>query len=90
MNENDKTPVWGRFPEINPGKKRLAIMPLAVLLPPLGDLSQLSGFRQEIQARLDEVQNAQGAGSEEGVTTRLGEEAMLLQVLQWLNLGESR
>ena len=77
-------------PTSEAGKKRLAIMPLAALLPQVADLSQLAGFRADFEGRLEELQGEQEAGTEEGDTKRLGEEAMLFQVLQWLNLGGNK
>ncbi len=69
-------------------KKRLAVMPHSVLLPRLGDISQLVGFGESLRTRLETVQSAEDEGAQEDVRKRLGEEGMLIQVLQWLNVGE--
>jgi hypothetical protein len=93
MNESESNKKVGRGQSLSAGtvaKRKLAVMPLAVLLPSAGDLSHLSGARDQLEARLEELQGEQLEGSEEGETKRLGEEAMLFQVLQWLNLGAAK
>ena len=69
-------------------RRRLAVMPMSVLLPRLGDVGELVGFGPMLRARLEEIQAAEDEGSQEDMRKRLGEEGMLIQVLQWLNVGE--
>ena len=87
MADNDKSKGSKSVFERTDSKSRLAVMPLAVLLPALGEMSQLVSLRADIDARLAEVQADQDSGTEEDVTKRMAEEAMLLQVVQWLNMG---
>ncbi len=68
--------------------KRLGIMPLAVLLPPLGEISLLQTFRSSLEKRYRAMQGESNT-LEESPKERLSEEAMLSQVTQWLSLRES-
>ena len=69
---------------ISSDRKNGNIMPLAVLLPRVGDLSVLGESVDFLVARIDELREMKEKGeiSEE----ELGEEAMIQQVLQWLSV----
>ncbi len=72
-------------------KSRLAVMPLAVLLPPLGDLKNVQLIRPQITKHLEDLHAEAGTMSseEDGEVRRRrqAEESMLNQVLQWLAVG---
>lgn len=72
-------------------RQRLAVMPLAVLLPSLGNLTDIHLLRPHINRRLEELQAeaAASAGEDDNEIRRkrLAEESMLNQVLQWLSVG---
>lgn len=72
-------------------KSRLSVMPLAVLLPPVGSISELSRLAPGLQRRLVELQQGKSAMSvdeSEEQTHRASEESMLNQVMLWLTSGE--
>lgn len=70
-------------------RSRLPVMPLAVLLPSIGELSNLSdlapNFERRLQRLHEEKESAAGSGRELDLARRAGEESMLNQVIQWLN-----
>ena len=72
-------------------KGRLSVMPLAVLLPTLGDLKNVPLIRPQITRHLEELHAEAStlAGEEEGEERRKrqAEESMLNQVLLWLSVG---
>lgn len=72
-------------------KSRIAVMPLAVLLPRLGDLSFLAQLAPVIERRLDDLQGNRQGTKESDEMARVGsEEAMLNQVMQWLSIGSEK
>lgn len=80
-----------KAPQVGRAREKLATMPLSVLLPQIGDLSSLSAASENLENRLQEVQsNDNDGGTQDDVRRRVGEEAMLLQVLNWLNVGRDR
>ena len=75
--------------------KKLANMPLSVLLPKLGDVRDVAVYADEIEARLSELQslNAASTGGEvdpELRRRRTLEESMLNQAMQWLSIQSNR
>jgi hypothetical protein len=69
-------------------KTRLAVMPLAVLLPQLGNLSTLAQLAPVMEQRLADLQADRKGTKESEELARVGsEEAMLNQVMQWLSIG---
>lgn len=72
---------------LSSGWTRLSVMPFSVLLPRVGDLANLVNLTEEFQLRLDELRSGAGE-TEDDVKKQIGEEAMLIQVLQWMNAGE--
>jgi hypothetical protein len=69
-------------------KSRLAVMPLAVLLPRLGDLSVLAQLAPNVERRLADLQGSRQGTKESDELARVGnEESMLNQVVQWLSIG---
>ena len=65
---------------------RLSVVPLAVLLPKLGELSNLSKLAPFLERKLADLQAEQKTDDNEA--PRAGsEESMLNQVLQWLSIG---
>ena len=66
-------------------------MPLAVLLPRLGDLTRVHALRGRFLKHLEDLQLEASAlaGEEDGEERRqrMAEESMLNQVLQWLSVG---
>ena len=94
-NTNDRSPAVpaARKSAENPDyKSRLATMPLAVLLPTLGEVSSLYGVSERLERRHAALlaQAAQFSGEEsEEKSKRAVEDSMLNQVLQWLSVGES-
>ena len=72
-------------PQLDRKKSRLALMPLTVLLPELGEAGRLHAYRQHVMKRLQEL----GAhdGGEDRRREHSAEEAMLNQVTKWLSLG---
>ena len=95
--ENKKESVPALLPRKSSSQEaarssRLAVMPLAVLLPCLGDVSELHLVSEKLERRLANVhsQAANFAAEEsEEKSARSIEELMLNQVLQWLAVGES-
>lgn len=90
--EDRKVPDNGSANELSslPQRSRLSVMPLAVLLPKLGEISSLPRLAELLEKRLADLQakkhqmlNDEG---EERVR-RLNEESMLNQVMQWLAAG---
>lgn len=83
--QEQKNNFSGTFPST-----RLAVMPLTVLLPALGDITSLSICTGQLESRYRQLQ-AQNVSPPEEVESwaRLGEESMLNQVLQWLS-GEKK
>lgn len=76
--------------QVEAQKSRLSVMPLAVLLPAVGDLSMLSQIEANLQKHLHELQQEKLAFSvdeSEEQTGRISEESMLNQVLLWLSAG---
>ncbi|MCB0324287.1 MAG: hypothetical protein KDD69_11975 [Bdellovibrionales bacterium] len=78
-----------------PKRTRLPVMPLAVLLPSLSDVSTLPRLQTQLEKRLQALQEAAGsgipledgaspAGAAEPASQAANEESMLNQVLQWL------
>lgn len=71
---------------------RLSTMPLAVILPRMGELRLLQGLKPVLERRYREAQsrNSQAHASPHGTESPKeiqSEESMLSQVLQWLSLG---
>jgi hypothetical protein len=64
-------------------RSRLSTMPFAVLLPPLGALGRLAGYRPLLEARLDEI----GGFVESAAHARAmrDEARMIEQALEWLD-----
>ena len=67
---------------------RLPVMPLAVLLPQLGDLGALSGMAASIEARLAELEALRTTADEEWTRETAAEDSMLNQVMRWLTVGD--
>ncbi len=70
-------------------RTRLSTMPLSVLLPKLGEISALPAFEESAEERLVLIRGAVDEGSQEDIRRGVGEEAMLFQVLQWLQQGSN-
>ena len=68
-------------------KRKLAVMPLSVLLPPIGDVSHLGMYRDTILQRYQELWEQRTSGGEEASKEQLREESMLNQIIQWLTMG---
>ena len=68
--------------------EKLATMPLAVLLPPQGNLNMLSSLKPHFQRRLQDLHNERAQLAGEVSREHLSEDSMLSQVLQWLAVGE--
>ena len=71
------------------GKSRLSVMPLAVLLPTLGEARDLHRVAPNLERRLGAIQDQaqqRAADDPEGEAGRAVEESMLNQVLQWLSV----
>ncbi len=68
--------------------ERLAMMPLTLLLPRLGELRLLPKFRPFIVRRHESLAAEKASLGEEVSKEMLGEEGMLAQVMQWLTMGE--
>ncbi len=71
---------------------RLATMPLAVILPRMGELRLLQGLKPVLEKRYREAQNRNSHAHVSTLSAELpkeiqSEESMLSQVLQWLSLG---
>ena len=85
-------PAAVRGDKTQPGRKsKLAIMPLAALLPDLGSLDRLAGFSASLSGRLEQLQASRvsSVGEESAEEARrISEETMLTQVMQWLSAGE--
>ncbi len=82
----DRSKVFG-----SSNSKRLAVMPLAVLLPKLSSLSKLSEFLPAIEARLAALQEEEGKlirAEGEGEANYEAEVSMLHQLVQWFRIGE--
>lgn len=64
--------------------------PLKVLLPDIGDLSNLRNFIEEFQANFLSlrVEREKKINAEEDFEYSDAEEQMLIQVMQWLSAGE--
>ena len=71
-------------------RNKLATLPLAVLLPQLGNLSALPQFIDALEVRLQLLHADEEVGTDGDVRKRLGEEAMLMQVINWLGMGEDK
>ncbi len=70
-------------------RRKVSIMPLAVLLPRLGEVSSIANFAEAFQQRVEEIQqqrDGEEIGTEHDLRRLLNEEAMLTQVLQWLSV----
>lgn len=67
-------------------RDKLSVIPLAVLLPELGEVNRLHSSRARLELRLEQLQN-KTIGVEQS-KDELSEETMLNQVIQWLTLGE--
>lgn len=71
-------------------RERTPVMPLAALLPPAGDLTQLEAARANLLGRLRELRDEEApASAESDSKERQCEEAMLNQVAQWLSISGS-
>ncbi len=68
-------------------KDKLSVIPFAVLLPSGGDLHLLESLRDSLEARHTKLQTA-NFETDRDAENRSREEAMLNQVLQWLNASE--
>lgn len=66
----------------------IACAPLAVLLPKLSSVQQLTGYRVDLERRLRELQTQRASCAEEVDRSNAAEESMLSQVLQWLTPEE--
>ena len=66
-------------------RSRLSTMPLAVLLPALSDVSQLSPLREELETCLEGVQQSAEAAEADDRSRLQVEQNMLQQVFQWLD-----
>lgn len=71
--------------QVEDQRVKLSVMPLAVLLPPLGDLKRLASSRGRLTKRFQDL--ASRDVPEEAQKERVAEELMLNQVLKWLSLG---
>lgn len=73
-------------PQLDRKKSRLALMPLTVLLPDLGEPGRLHAYRQHFTRRLQEL-GALESG-EDRQREHTAEEIMLNQITKWLSLGQ--
>lgn len=74
------------------GDRRLASMPLTVLLPQLSSLSRLSEHRETFEARLNQLQedaSKRAIGEREDEIRVEAEISMLQQLLHWFSIGET-
>ncbi len=65
-------------------------MPLAVLLPSAGEVSDLARLGDQLERRLLDLQSAENVADladSEAQYRRAAEESMLSQVVQWLTVG---
>ncbi len=67
-------------------KERLSVMPLTVLLPKLGELTDLPKLASGIERKYEELVAASESDPEQN-TQLASEQAMLNQVVQWLSIG---
>ena len=67
-------------------RKKLASMPLSILLPRLGELSLLHSIREKLQKRHQELLALKTTNAEELSREILSEESMINQILQWLSV----
>ncbi len=67
-------------------KERLSVVPLAVLLPKLGELTDLPKLASGIERKYEELVAATESDPEQN-TQLASEQAMLNQVVQWLSIG---
>lgn len=68
-------------------------MPFAVLLPSLGDVSMIMSHAEQFLRRLEELQDARDRGDEvpdDELRRVAAEEAMLVQLQQWLAVDQTR
>ena len=74
-------------------RRSVATMPFAALLPKIGDVSATMGFAEMLERRAAELQDTRDELTdlpEEELRLRQSEEAMLIQVLQWLAVDQGR
>lgn len=69
---------------------RTAVMPLAALLPALGELSSLQNIRPILERRYRALQAEHTSSVDGEARERWSEESMLNHVLQWLSLGDEK
>ena len=69
---------------------RTAVMPLAALLPALGELSSLQPIRPLLERRYRALQAEHTSSVDGEARERWSEESMLNHVLQWLSLGNEK
>lgn len=69
---------------------RVAVMPLAALLPALGELSSLQTIRPLLERRYRTLQAEHTSSVDGEARERWSEESMLNHVLQWLSLGDEK
>lgn len=62
--------------------------PLGALLPKLGNLTDLYEMRDNFSKNLDNVQKDRAQAGAEKRPSRLPEELMLTQILQWLSIND--
>jgi hypothetical protein len=73
-----------------PKRSRLPVMPLAVLLPAAGEVSDLARLGEQLERRLADLQSAPSSvdiSDSAAQHRRAAEESMLSQVVQWLTVG---
>jgi len=71
------------------GKKKLSIMPLAVLLPAQADVRALASYQNSLLRRLRILSQANQNAGDEVSKEALSEESMLNQVVQWLRVDRT-
>lgn len=79
----------------NTTSRKLANMPLAVLLPRIGELKDVVVFAEEFEARLAELQEINVSSNDSEIDPeerrqRALEESMLNQAILWLSIQSSR
>ena len=90
INPSTPTVVSGNPTRLSPRRSKLPTMPLATLLPPLGELARLHELAENVQSRTDSLQSLrgkyEGEDQDEQRKNLLAEESMLNQVILWLSL----
>ena len=68
-------------------KKKLPVIPLAVLLPQIGNVSDLQRVSTLLSQKLKNIQEEKTAKTEGLTKDKALEESMLTQAMTWLSLG---